>query len=85
MCPFERSAVTLAALIESQNLKRVQFESEMAEKKEALNQEIETLRAEQDKEKNEYEAEIKEREAMEKSGVIERRKSTSIPLRENKN
>jgi hypothetical protein len=63
---IEKSAVTLAALIESQNQKRQAFESEMAEKKEALNQEIEALRAEREKEKNDYEAEIKERDIAEK-------------------
>jgi len=63
---IERSAVTLAALIESQNQKRQAFENEMAEKKEALSQEIETLRAEREKEKDDYEAEIKERDIVEK-------------------
>ncbi|MEW6377374.1 MAG: hypothetical protein AB1502_16480 [Thermodesulfobacteriota bacterium] len=63
---IERSAVTLAALIESQNQRRQTFELEMAEKKEALTQEIEALRAERDKEKKEYEEEIKERDIIEK-------------------
>jgi hypothetical protein len=63
---IEKSAVTLAALIESQNQKRQAFELEMAEKKETLSQEIETLRAEREKEKNDYEAEIKERDIAEK-------------------
>jgi hypothetical protein len=63
---IEKSAVTLAALIESQNQKRESFESEMAEKKEALSQEIEALRAEREKEKENYEAEIKERDIAEK-------------------
>jgi hypothetical protein len=63
---IERSAVTLAALIESQNQKRQQFESEMAEKKEMLSQEIEALRAEREKEKKDYEEETKERDVAEK-------------------
>lgn len=63
---IEKSAVALAALIESQNQKRQAFESEMADKKETLNQEIETLRAEREKEKIDYEAEIKERDIAEK-------------------
>src|SRR4030065_1314642 len=46
---IERSAVTLAALIESQHQKRHAFECEIAEKKETLNQEIEVLRAEREK------------------------------------
>ncbi len=63
---IEKSAVTLAALIESQNQKRQAFELEMAEKKEALSQEIETLRAQREEDKKEYEDEIKERDMMEK-------------------
>ena len=63
---IEKSAISLAALIESQNQKRQQFESEMAEKKESLSQEIEALRAERDREKKEYEDGIKERDAAEK-------------------
>ncbi|HSB05169.1 MAG TPA: hypothetical protein VLK23_08220 [Thermodesulfobacteriota bacterium] len=63
---IEKSAMTLAALIESQNQKRQVFESEMAAKKEALSQEIESLRAESEKERNEYEAMVKERDAAEK-------------------
>jgi len=63
---IERSAVTLAALIESQNQKRQAFEIEMAEKKEALSQEIEALRAQREQEKKEYEEEIKERDMAEK-------------------
>ncbi len=63
---IERSAVSLAALIESQNQKRQAFESEMAEKKEVLGQEIENLRAEREKEKKDYEEGIKERDTAEK-------------------
>lgn len=63
---IERSAMSLAALIESQNQKRGAFELEMAEKKEALNQDIEALRAEREKEKKEYEEETKERDVLEK-------------------
>jgi hypothetical protein len=63
---IEKSAVTLAALIESQNQKRQAFEIEMAEKKEALSQEIEALRAQRDQERKEYEEEIKERDMTEK-------------------
>jgi hypothetical protein len=63
---IEKSAVTLAALIESQNQKRQAFELEIAEKKEALSQEIEALRAQREQEKKEYEEEIKERDMTEK-------------------
>ena len=63
---IQKSAMTLAALIESQNQKRQAFESEMAAERETLNQEIEALRAEGEKEKNEYEAMVKERDLGEK-------------------
>jgi hypothetical protein len=63
---IEKSAMTLAALIESQNQKRQVFESDMTAEKEELKQEIETSRAEWEKEKNDYEATIKERDIAEK-------------------
>lgn len=63
---IEKSAMTLAALIEAHNEKRQAFEAEMAAKKEALTREIETLREEWNEEKAEYEAAIKERDAAEK-------------------
>jgi hypothetical protein len=63
---IEKSAMTLAALIESQNQKRQAFEAEMAEKKETLTQEIETLRGQRDQAKKEYEEETKERDTAEK-------------------
>ena len=63
---IEKSAMTLAALIESQSQRRQTFELEMAEKKEALSQEIETLRVQRDQEKKEYEEAIKERDTAEK-------------------
>ena len=63
---IEKSAMTLASLIESQNQKRQAFESETVAKKEALNQEIETQRAEWEKEKDDYEAVVKERDLAEK-------------------
>ena len=62
---IERSAATLAALIEAQNQKREEFESEMAARREELNQEIQITRDEWQKEKKQYEAEIKERDAAE--------------------
>ena len=48
---IERSAETLAALIESQNQKRHEYELEMTEAKNELNKEIETRRGEWEKEK----------------------------------
>ena len=63
---IEKTAMSLAALIEAQNQKRQQFETEMAARKEELDEEIQTRRAEWAKEKEEYEAQIKERDAAEK-------------------
>ena len=62
---IERSAETLAALIEAQNQKRQEFESEMAGRKEELNREIQAMREEWGKEKKGHEAEMKERDAAE--------------------
>ena len=62
---IERSAETLAALIEAQNKKRQEFELEMTARKEELNREIITTREEWGKEKKEHEVEIKERDAAE--------------------
>ncbi|MCE5328901.1 hypothetical protein LLG07_00990 [bacterium] len=62
---IERSAETLAALIEAQNKKHQEFELEMAAQREELNREISTTREEWGKEKKEYEAEIKERDTSE--------------------
>jgi uncharacterized coiled-coil protein SlyX len=63
---IEKSAATLAALIEAQNRKRQEYESEMAAMKENVTQEIETTRSEWEKEKEQYEMEIKEQHAEEK-------------------
>lgn len=63
---IDKSAMTLAALIEAQNLKRQEFAAEMDVKKEALKREIETNRDEWLKEKEAHEAAVKERDAAEK-------------------
>jgi len=62
---IQKSASSLAALIEVQHQKRQEFEEEMAARKEELNREIHTIRAEWDKEKKLHEAELKERDAAE--------------------
>ncbi|GAF70239.1 unnamed protein product, partial [marine sediment metagenome] len=62
---IEKSAETLAALIEAQNQKRREFESEMTARKEELNREIQAMREEWGKEKKGHEAEMKERDAAE--------------------
>jgi len=63
---IEKSAATLAALIEAQNRKRQEFEFEMAVKKDDLMREIEKTRAEWEKEKEKYETETKEQNSAEK-------------------
>ena len=55
---IEKSAYTLAALIESQNLKRDEFEVEMAEKESTLLKVIEEKEQAWEKEKSDYKKEI---------------------------
>jgi hypothetical protein len=63
---IEKSAMTLAALIEAQNQKRQEFNVEMEGKKETLKRESETTRDEWLKEREAYEAAVKERDTAEK-------------------
>ncbi len=63
---IEKSALSLASLIEAQHQKRQQTEAELAVRKEELTREIETLRAEWGKEKQVHAAEIKERDGDER-------------------
>lgn len=63
---IEKTAVSLAALIEAQNEQRSTFEIEMAREREQLQSEIDSLRAGWAEEKKAHEAELKERESMEK-------------------
>jgi len=65
---IEKAAVSLAALIEAQNQKRREFEIDLGRQKEELTRDIETTRAEWDKEKKSREAELRERDALEKKG-----------------
>jgi hypothetical protein len=62
---IQKSASSLAALIEAQQQKRYEFEVEMTSEKEELEQEIESRRAEWEQEKKRHEAEIKERDTAE--------------------
>ncbi|MFZ3207791.1 MAG: hypothetical protein WA140_03030 [Geobacteraceae bacterium] len=57
---IQKAASSLAALIESQNQKREDFELEMTSRKETLTSEIEEMRAEWQKEKLQRAAEMKE-------------------------
>jgi len=63
---IEHSASTLAALIEAQSQKRQEFESEMARRKDELDQEIRTVSVRWEKEKKEYDARVREENAEEK-------------------
>jgi len=63
---IEKSAATLAALIEAQNQKRQEYESEMTRRKEDLTQEIEETRTEWETEKEKYEMETREQNSAEK-------------------
>ena len=63
---IEKAAASLAALIEAQHQKRQDFEIELGRQKEELTREIESTRADWEKEKKSREAENREREALEK-------------------
>ena len=63
---IDRQAATLAALIEAQNRKKQDYEEEMAERKSELEGEIEKLRADWSREKQERDAESKQWSAEEK-------------------
>ena len=63
---IEKSAVSLAALLEAQNQKRLEFESQIAREREELQTEMETKRAEWEEEKKAHDAEIRERDAADK-------------------
>lgn len=63
---IEKAAVSLAALIEAQNQKRTEFETQMAQERDDLEKEIETKRAEWEEEKRTHDAEVKERDGAEK-------------------
>ncbi|MDQ3624861.1 MAG: hypothetical protein M3463_20665, partial [Verrucomicrobiota bacterium] len=63
---IQKSASTLAALIESQQHRREEFDAEMARQKEGLAREIETTRAQWEAEKSDRETESKETDAAEK-------------------
>ena len=62
---IQKAASSLAALLEAQNLKKQEFEADMAVRKEALSREIEETRTEWQKEKAQRAAEQKENDAVE--------------------
>jgi hypothetical protein len=63
---IEKSAVSLAALIEAQNQKRFELETRLNQERDELEKEIEIKRAAWEEEKRTHEVEIKERDAAEK-------------------
>jgi hypothetical protein len=63
---IEASAFALAALIEAQKQKKQEFDEEMTGKKESLEAEIQQKRLEWEKEKQEHEAAAKERDTEER-------------------
>ena len=60
---IQKAASSLSALIEAQNLKKEEFEADMAERKDALTSEIEETRQEWQKERAQRTADIKEQDA----------------------
>ena len=63
---IEKSTLSLAALIEAQHQKRQEIETELAARKEQLIREIESQRADWQKESKLHEEAVKERDAAEK-------------------
>jgi hypothetical protein len=63
---IEKTAVTLAALLEAQVQKKRDFEEEMTRDRESLTLEINSARMEWEKEQKAREAELKERDAIDK-------------------
>lgn len=63
---IEKSASSLAALIEAQNQKRQEFEAESAQEREQLKAEMDETRLAWQKERQAHEAELRERDTAEK-------------------
>ncbi len=63
---IEGNAYSLAALIESQNIKKQEFENDLEHKKETILKEIDNLRNEWEREKKTHETQIRERDEREK-------------------
>lgn len=63
---IEKSAYTLATLIETQNKKREEYENDMSAKRKTFEEEIEQIKKEWEKEKKQYELQLKERDLAER-------------------
>lgn len=70
---IDKSAQSLAALIEAQSEKRVEFEEEMADKKAKIEAEMQMQRLEWDKEKKFFETKIKERDAEDEKARLRKK------------
>jgi hypothetical protein len=70
---IERSAASLAALIEAQHQERQKFSDDMASQKESLREDIERTRTQWKTEKEKYEAGVKEQKAIEANARIRER------------
>lgn len=62
---IEKSAFTLAALLEAQKQQRMSFEDEMARRKESLDQEITQVKASWESQKKQYGEELKDQKEQE--------------------
>lgn len=62
---IQRSALSLAALLQAQQLKRDEFEQEMSDRRQELNTEIEQARSEWEAQTAQRDADLKERDAAE--------------------
>ena len=62
---IQKSALSLAALLQAQQQKREEFEAETESARESLKDEIEQARAQWTQERKQYEAEVKERDIAE--------------------
>ncbi len=78
---IEKTAVSLAALIEAQNQKRAEFEANLTSQREELLHEIDSKRTAWDEEKRTHEAEIKERDAAEKKAQDRAREDFNYAFR----
>lgn len=70
---IDKSAQSLAALIEAQSEKRLEFEQETADKKAKFESEMQAQRLEWDKEKKFFEAKIKERDAEDEKARLRKK------------
>lgn len=75
---IEKSAYTLAALIESQNQKKKEYEEELNLKKETILKEIEKMKSEWEEEKKKHELESAEWDERERKKDVKERKKNSI-------